>query len=76
MKKLITSIIALIMTFFTASNQSADRPHVTAVKSPHTAITVQVEQVPEKSETRAETAITGKATEVESAIETKENTPK
>lgn len=34
------------------------------------AITTSVEQVPEKSEARAETAITGEAAEVESATET------
>ena len=56
MKKLITIILALIMTLFTAPNQGADQPPVTAVKTPQTAIVTQVEQVPEESEKTAETA--------------------
>ncbi len=69
MKKLITIILALIMTFFTAPNQDADQPPVTAVKSPQTEITVQVEQVPEGSETTAETAFVSEVTEAETTTE-------
>ena len=54
MKKLITIILALIMTIFTAPNQVANQPHVTAEKPPHTAITTTVEQVPEENETPTE----------------------
>ena len=65
MKKLITIILALIMTFFSAPNQGADQPPVTAVKTPQTAITVQVEQVPEESEKPAETAFVSEVKETE-----------
>ena len=74
MKKLITIILALIMTFFTAPNQGADRPHVTAVKPPQTAITVQVEQVLEESETTEGTAFVSEVSETETAVETEEPT--
>ena len=47
MKKLITIILALIMTLFSTPQKSADVPPVTAAETPQTAITVQVEQVPE-----------------------------
>ena len=50
MKKLITIILALIMTLFTAPQKGAEQPHVTAEKTPQTAITTTVEQVPEESE--------------------------
>ena len=50
MKKLITIILALIMTLITAPQKDADQPHVTAGKTPQTAITTQVEQVLEESE--------------------------
>ena len=63
MKKLITIILAIIMTFFSAPNQGADQPHVTAEKTPQTAITTTVEQVPEKSEKPAETAFVGEVKE-------------
>ena len=63
MKKLITIILALIMTLFTAPNRSAERPPVTAVKTLRTAITVQVEQVPAESETTVETAFVGEVKE-------------
>ena len=43
MKKLITIILAIIMALFTAPNRSADQPHLTAVKTPQTAIVTQVE---------------------------------
>jgi len=74
MKKLITIILALIMMFFSAPNQGADQPHVTAEKPPHTAITIMVEQVPEESETTAETAFVGEVSETETAVETEEPT--
>ena len=69
MKKLITIILALIMTIFTAPNRGADQPPVTAVKPPQTAMTVQAEQVPEKSETTSETAFVGEVKESESVAE-------
>ena len=56
MKKLITIILALIMMLFNTPNQGADQAHVTAEKTPQTAITIQVEQVPEESGTTPETA--------------------
>jgi hypothetical protein len=65
MKKLITIILALIMALFTAPNQSAEQPHVTAVKTPQTAIITQMEQVPEESETTSETALVSEAKETE-----------
>ena len=67
MKKLITIILALVMALFTAPNRSADQSHVTAEKPPQTAVITSVEQVPEKVEVHAETAIISEATEVESA---------
>ena len=67
MKKLITIILALVMALFTAPNRSADQSHVTAEKTPQTAVITSVEQVPEKVEIHAETAIISEATEVESA---------
>lgn len=70
MKKLITIILAIIMTFFSAPNQGADQPHVTAEKPPHTAITITVEQVPEESETTAETAFVGEVAAAETTTET------
>ena len=69
MKKLITIILALIMALFTAPNRSADQTPVTAVKPPQTAITVQVEQVPEESETTAETAFVNEVKESEPVTE-------
>ena len=54
MKKLITIILALIMTFFSAPNQGTEQPHVTAENTPQTAITAQAEQVPVESEKIAE----------------------
>ena len=53
MKRLITIIIALIMTLFTAPQKGADQPHVTAVKTLQTAIVTRTEQVPETIETPA-----------------------
>ena len=70
MKKLITIILALIMTFFSVPNQNTDQPHETAEKPPQTAITVQVEQELEKSEKPAETAFEGEVTEAKTNGET------
>ena len=66
MKKLITIILALIMALFAAPNRSAEQPPVTAVKTPQTAIVIQVEQVPEESEKTTETAFVSevKGTEI------------
>ena len=72
MKKLITIILALIMTIFTAPNRGADQPPVTAVKTPQTAIITQLEQVPEESETTSETAL---VSDVKKAETEKEATP-
>jgi len=69
MKKLITIILALIMTLFTASNQGADQAPVTAVNPTQTAITVQAEQVPEDNETTAETALVSEVKEIETVTE-------
>ena len=74
MKKLITIILALIMTFFSAPNQNTDQAHMTAVETPQTAITVEAEQVPEESETTAETAFVSEASETETSVETEETT--
>ena len=49
MKKLITIILALIMTLYSEISQGADELHMTAEKPPQTAITITVEQVPEKT---------------------------
>ena len=56
MKKLITIILALIMTLFAAPNRSADQPPVIAPETPQAAIITQVEQVPVESEKPVETA--------------------
>lgn len=72
MKRLITIILALIMTLFATPNQGADQPSVTAVKTPQTAITTQVKQVPEESETTAETAFVGSVSKTETSVETEE----
>ena len=69
MKKLITIILALIMTIFSAPQTGSDQPHVTAVKTPQTAIITQVEQVPEESKTTAETAFVGEVKESETVTE-------
>ncbi len=74
MKKLITIILATIMTLFSVPDQGADQPPVTAVKSPQTAITISVEQVPEVSETTAETAFVGEASETGTEVNTEETT--
>ncbi len=74
MKKLITIILALIMTLFTAPQNGADQPSVTAVNPPQTVITERVKQVPEESETTAETAFVGEVSGTEMAVETEETT--
>ena len=65
MKKLITIILAIIMTLFTAPQKGADRPPMTAEKPPKTVVTVTVEQVPEGGEKPTETAFVGEVTEAE-----------
>lgn len=74
MKKLITIILAMIMTFFSAPPKGADQPHVTAVNPPQTAIMTTVEQVPEGSGKPAETAFVSETNEAEIAVETEEVT--
>ena len=69
MKKLITIILALIMTLFTAPNQGADQAPMTAPETPQTAIVTQVEQAPEESEKPAETALVNEVKESESVTE-------
>ena len=76
MKKLITIILALIMTLFSTPQKGADQTPVTAVNPPQTAVTVMVEQVPEESGKPAETAFVGEVTEVETTTEgTKKEAP-
>ena len=74
MKRLITIIIALVMTLFSVPDQGADQPPVATVKPPQTAITTSVEQVPEDNETTAETAFVGEVSKTETAVEIKETT--
>ena len=69
MKRLITIILALIMTLFTAPNQGTEQPHVTAPETPQTAIVTQVEQVPEESEKLAETAFVSEVKGTETVTE-------
>ena len=69
MKRLITIFLAIIMTLITAPQKGAEAPPVTAEKPPQTAITTSVEQVPEESETIAETAFVGEVTEAETTAE-------
>ena len=69
MKRLITIILAFIMTLFTAPQKGADQPPVTTEKPPQTAIMTTVEQVPEESETTAETAFVGEVAEAETTTE-------
>ena len=69
MKRIITIILAIIMALFTAPNRSAEQPHVTAVKTPQTAIVTQVEQVPEESKKPAETAFASEVKETENVTE-------
>ena len=72
MKRLITIILALIMTFFNAPQKSTDKPHVNSAETPQTAITTQVKQVPDESEMTAETAFVGCVSKTETAVETEE----
>ncbi|MBQ8215895.1 MAG: hypothetical protein IJZ33_06500 [Clostridia bacterium] len=74
MKKLITIILALIMTLLSTPQKATDEPPVTAEKTSQTAITVQVEQVPETSETSEVTAFVGELSKTETAVEIKETT--
>ena len=69
MNRIITIILALIMTIFTAPNQGTKRPPVADVETPQMAITVQVEKVPEESEIIAETALVSEVKETESVTE-------
>ena len=69
MKKLITIILALIMTLYSEISQGADELHMTAEKPPQPAITTTVE-VPEENEKTAETAFEGDVTKVETNGET------
>ncbi len=69
MKKLITIILALIMTLFSTPQKGADQPPVTTEKPPQTAITTTVEQVSEKSEKPAETAFVSEVAEAETTTE-------
>ena len=72
MKRLITIILALIMTLFTTPNKGTDKPRVNAVETPQTATTVQVEQAPEESETTTGTALVDNVSETETESETEE----
>lgn len=74
MKKLITIILALIMTIFSTPQKGADQPPVTTEKPPRTAITTTVEQVPEEIEMAAEKAFVGEMSETETVVKTEEIT--
>ena len=74
MKRLITIILAIIMTLLSTPQKATDEPPVTVAKTPQTAITVQVEQVPETSETTEVTAFVGEVSKTETAVEIKETT--
>ena len=74
MKRLITIILALIMTFFTAPQKGSDQLPANAVNPPQTAITLQVEQVPEDNKTTAETECVSEVSGTETAVETEETT--
>ena len=63
MKRLITIILALIMTLISTPNPGAVQPPVNAVETPLPAIITQVEQVPEESEKPAETAFVSEVKE-------------
>ena len=65
MKRLITIILAIIMTLFSSTNQSADQSPVTAKKTSQAAIVTQVEQVPEESKKSTETAFVSEVAEAE-----------
>ena len=69
MKKLITIILAIIMSLFPAQQKGSDEPPMTAEKPLQTAITTTVEQVPEGSEKIAETAFVSEVAEAETTTE-------
>ena len=73
MKKLITIILALIMTLFSTPQKGAEQPPITTEKTSQTAITATVEQVPKESEKPAETAFVGDVSEAEIATEEKKD---
>ena len=74
MKKLITIILAIIMTLFTAPQKATDEPPVTAEKPPQTEITISMEQVPNVSKTTAQTAFVREVSGTKIAVETEEAT--
>lgn len=74
MKKLTTIILAIIMTLLSTPQKATDEPPVTTVKPPQTAIITSVEQVPEASETTAEMAFVGEASETGTEVNTEETT--
>ena len=69
MKKLITIILAMIMTFFSAPQKGANQPHVTAEKPPQSAISTMVEQVHDEGEKTAKTAFVSEVAEAETTTE-------
>ena len=72
MKKIIAIIFALITALLATPNRGVDPSPVTAVNPPQTAITERVEQVPEESETTAETALVSEQKETETEVTTEE----
>lgn len=74
MKKLIAIILALITALLVTPNRGVDPSPVAVVNPPQTAITTQVEQVPEESETTAETVLVSETEEAETEAETAETT--
>ncbi len=74
MKKLITIILALIITLFATPQKGADQPHMTAAKPPQTAIITSVEQVPETIEMTAEKAFVSEIEKLETEVKIKETT--
>ena len=74
MKKLITIILAIIMTLFSAPNQGADQPPVTAEKPPQTEITTTVEQVARRERNGRRNGVAGEVSELETIVQTKEST--
>ena len=74
MKKFIAIIFALITALLATPNRGVDPSPVAVVNPPQTAITTQVEQVPEESETTAETALVSEKEEAEAEAETAEIT--
>ena len=63
MKKLIAIIFALITALLVTPNRGVDPSPVAVVNPPQTAITTWVEQVPEESETTAETVLVSETEE-------------